>query len=86
MTVEHAAQVFAMDRLPGHGQACKQTGVLCLRFQAPVSLRGDSEGLAAGETSLPGSGCQAVRSSRHVLFTASEPLGVAPFSSTTRHG
>lgn len=51
MTVEHATQVFAMDRLPGHGQEFKQTGALCLRFQAPVFLRGDLVGQAAEETS-----------------------------------
>lgn len=50
MAVEHATQVFAMDRLPGNAREFKQTGVLCLRFQAPVSLRGDLVGQSAEKT------------------------------------
>lgn len=40
MAVEHATQVFAMDQLPGNEQEFKQTGVLCLRFQALSFLAG----------------------------------------------
>lgn len=36
MTVEHAVQVLSTDKLPGNKQEFKQTGVPCLRFQAPV--------------------------------------------------
>ena len=36
VTVEHAVQVLSTDKLPGNKQEFKQTGVPCLRFQAPV--------------------------------------------------
>lgn len=44
MTVEQATQVFAMDQLPGNEQVFKQTGVLCLRCQAPMFFRGELVG------------------------------------------
>lgn len=85
MTVEHATQVFAMDKLPGNEQESKQTGVPCLRFQAPVFFRGDLVAQSAEKTGSFGLGAKEPWGLASCTVFGLRATLVLPFSSTTRY-